>query len=357
MRVYGGPTRYVQGPGALDLLPGVVAEFSGEPMLVVDPYVHTVLGERLLALLPNAVVRTPDGDVTVHNADALAGEARTGGRDAGPTVGVVVGIGGGKALDLAKATALRLNVPVVTVPTAASNDSPTSAAIAMYDDRHVMVGVDRLPRNPATVLVDTALIAAAPVALLRAGIGDAISKAFEAQACLAGTGTNAFGTRPLLIGVATAHACYETIRRYARAGLAAAEQGEVTADLEHLVEAVILMSGLGFENGGLSLAHSLTRGLFPARGASAAPHGHHVAWGLLVQLAVEGRDDERKDITEFLDSLGLPTTLAALGLTDPSGAEIDEIVQLTMRAPHLANLPEPLTAGTLRSAILTVETG
>jgi len=357
MRVFGGPPRYVQGPGTLDLLPEVAAEHDGVPLLVVDPYVHTVLGSRLRALLPAALVRTLDGEVTAANADSLAADARTADRSAGLAVGVVVGVGGGKSLDLAKATALRLNVPVVTVPTAASNDSPASAAIAMYDDRHVMVGVDRLPRNPATVLVDTALIASAPVALLRAGIGDAVSKAFEAQACLAGTGVNAFGTRPLLIGVGIANACYDAIRRYAVAGLAAAERAEVTDDLDHLIEAVILMSGLGFENGGLSLAHSLTRGLMPARGASSAPHGFHVAWGLLVQLAVEGREDERKEVASFLDSVGLPTTLVALGMDDPTDGEVAEIVRLTLRAPHLANLPEPVATGVLRTAIRTVETG
>jgi glycerol dehydrogenase len=367
VRVFGGPPRYVQGAGALDLLPEVTAEHGGVPMVVVDPYVDELLGGRLRSLLPNAVIRAFEGDVTAANADALAAEAHSADRGDGGTrsgsggarsgVGVVVGVGGGKALDLAKATALRVNRPVITVPTAASNDSPASAAIAMYDDRHVMVGVDRLPRNPATVLVDTALIVQAPVALLRAGIGDAISKAFEARACLEGTGSNAFGTRPLLIGLRTAQACYDTIRRHAAPGLAAAERGEITDDVEYLVEAVILMSGLGFENGGLSLAHSLTRGLMPARGASSAPHGHHVAWGLLVQLAVEGRDDERKDIADFLDSLGLPTTLAALGLPDPGAAEIDEIVRLTMRAPHLANLAEPVGAYALRDAILAVEAG
>lgn len=370
VRVYGGPPRYVQGPGALDLLPEVTAELlaarGGVPLLVVDPYVHTLLGTRLRALLPDAVIRTLDGEVTAAHADSLAVDARRLGHEGGvaagvvvavgpESAGVVVGIGGGKSLDLAKAVALRLNVPVVTVPTAASNDSPASAAIAMYDDQHVMVGVDRLPRNPATVLVDTELIASAPVALLRAGIGDAISKAFEAQACLAGTGLNPHGTRPLLIGVGIANACYDAIRRFGAAGLAAASRSEVTEDFEHLVEAIILMGGLGFENGGLSLAHSLTRGLMPARGASAAPHGYHVAWGLLVQLTVEGRADERKDVAEFYESVGLPSTLTALGLTDPTDAEIGEIVRLTMRAPHLANLLRPVGQHDLRAAILAVE--
>ena len=96
--------------------------------------------------------------------------------------GVVIGLGGGKALDAGKAVSLRLGVPVVTVPTVASNDSPTSRAVAMYDDEHRMASVDQLPANPHAVVVDTALIAAAPAHFLRAGIGDAVAKTFEAAA-------------------------------------------------------------------------------------------------------------------------------------------------------------------------------
>lgn len=351
VRIYAGTPRYLQGPGALELLPEVAAAHPGTPLIIADAVVNTLLGGRLSALLPAAVFRVLDGEVTAANANHIAATARNGDRE----IGVVIGVGGGKSLDAAKAVALRLNLPVVTVPSAASNDSPASAAIAMYNDDHMMVGVDHLPRHPETVVVDTELIARAPVALLRAGLGDAISKAFEAQACLAGTGVTAHGTRPLQIGSAVAAACYQSIRRYGLTGLAACERGEVTEELEHLVEAVILMSGVGFENGGLSLAHSLTRGLMPARGAKHAPHGAHVAWGLLVQLAVEGREDERKDIGEFLRCAGLPISLHELGLTEPSPAEIDTIVRLTLRSPHLANTPMPITDRVLRAAILQVE--
>lgn len=351
VRVYAGTPRYLQGPGALELLPEVTAAHPGAPMIITDPLIRDLLGRQLAALLPAAQFHVLDGEVTAANADHIAAIARSGDHE----IGVVIGVGGGKSLDAAKAVALRLNLPVVTVPSAASNDSPASAAIAMYDTDHVMVGVDRLPHHPETVVVDTELIAKAPVALLRAGLGDAVSKAFEAQACLAGRGLTAHGTRPLQIGLAIAAAGYESIRRYGLAGLAACERGEATMELEHLIEAVILMSGLGFENGGLSLAHSLTRGLMPARGAKYAPHGAHVAWGLLVQLTVEGREDERMDIGAFLSAAGLPTSLHELGLTAPTSAEIDEIVRLTLRSPHMANTPVPVTDHVLRGAILRVE--
>ncbi|MGZ4496769.1 MAG: iron-containing alcohol dehydrogenase [Nocardioides sp.] len=358
VRAYAGPLRYLQGPGALDLLPGVLAAYGPHPLVVTDAYVRSLLGARLDALLADLepVVLLLEGEITAAAADTLASAGRPAGAGAG--AGVVVGVGGGKALDAAKAVSLRLGLPVVTVPTVASNDSPTSGAVAMYDDAHRMVGVDRLAANPHAVVVDTALVAAAPVTFLRAGLGDAVSKAFEAAGCRAGTGVTALGTRPLLVGSALADACYATIRAHGLAGLAACERGEVTPDLEALVEAVVLLSGLGFENGGLSLAHSLTRGLMRARGASAAMHGQHVAWATLVQLRVEGAAaGVVADLTAFLRDCGLPVTLAGLGMSDPTTDEVREIATVTMTAPHLANLAVPVTEDALVAAVLATETG
>jgi glycerol dehydrogenase len=246
--------------------------------------------------------------------------------------------------------------PVITVPTIASNDSPASGAIAMYDDAHTLISVDRLPQHPAAVIVDTELISRAPVAFLRSGIGDAISKKFEAEGCSAGTGTTPLGTRPLLTAGAIADACYRTLRRHAVGAVQACLDQTVSPDLEAVVEAVVLMSGLGFENGGLSLAHAMTRGLMQARGASTRMHGLQVAWGLLVQLAVVGHQpSEIGELMDFYRELELPTSLAALGLVDPSAAEIERLAALSLAAPHIRNLPGGIDSATLIAAIATVE--
>ncbi len=358
-RVFAGPLRYVQGPGALDRLGELVAAFGARPFVVTDPVVASMLGARLEQSLAAAglqpVFGMLDGEITYAAVEVLLG-VLDGVLDGNATVDVVIGVGGGKALDAAKAVALRTGVPVVTVPSIASNDSPASGAVAMYDDAHVMISVDRLPQHPALVLVDTELIARAPADFLRAGIGDAISKKFEAEGCWAGTGVIPVGGRPLRTGLAIADACYRTIRAHGAAALQACSQDLVTDDLEAVVEAVILMSGLGFENGGLSLAHALTRGLVRARGAATAAHGRHVAWGLLVQLAVEARpDDELLDVAGFLRSLELPVDLAGLGMPDPTSAEIDAIAELTMTAPHVLNLGVPVDAALVTAAIGRIE--
>jgi glycerol dehydrogenase len=348
LRVFAGPLRYVQGPGALDQLSEVIATYGPGPAVVSDAYVHDMFGERIVAGLGAAgmspQMRVLPGELTAAAADEIAASL------AGLGVGVVVGCGGGKSLDAGKAVSARLGVPVVTVPTVASNDSATSRAVAMYDDAHRLVAVDQLTANPHAVLVDTALVATAPVRFLRAGVGDAVAKTFEAAGCWAGTGVTTLGTRPLRVGSAIADACYDVLRAHAAAGLAACEAGSVDDDLEALVEAVLLLSGLGFENGGLSLAHSLTRGLMQARGARTALHGEQVAWATLVQRRVEGAPDVT-DLRDFLRTLGLPTTLPELGMAAPTGAEVQQIAEVTMTAPHLANLAKPVTVDALVAAI------
>jgi glycerol dehydrogenase len=354
IRIFGAPHRYIQGPGALDKLGRIALPFGTNPVVIADVFILEKFGARLAAIFADAglnpILHPFGGEITYAAIEAV--QAALG--DVRPSV--AIGIGGGKSLDAAKALALKLSLDLITVPTIASNDSPTSASIAMYDDRHVMISVDRLQRSPEAVIVDTQLIAAAPADFLRAGIGDAIAKKFEAEGCLAGSGITPFGTRPLRTAIVIADACYRTLREHAEEALISVERHEVSAALEATVEAVILMSGLGFENGGLSLSHSLTRGLVKARGAKDAIHGQHIAWGLLVQLAAEGRPDaEILELIAFHTRTGLSTTLSDLGMTDPTSEEIGDIARWTMTAPHLKNLAIALDAEAIVAAISRVE--
>ena len=353
-RIFGAPHRYIQGPGALDELGRVAAAFGGNPVVIADALILDMLGARLERILVDAglnpIMHAFGGEITYAAIDAVLDALG----DIRPSV--AIGMGGGKSLDAAKALALKMGLEVITVPTIASNDSPTSASIAMYDDNHAMISVDRLRRSPEAVLVDTQLIAAAPLRFLKAGIGDAISKKFEADGCLAGTGITPFGTRPLISGIAMADACYRTLRQYAPAAIDDLTRGELTDAVEATIEATILMSGLGFENGGLSLAHSLTRGLVKVRGAKDAIHGEHIAWGVLVQLAAENRPDaELADLISFHKSIGLSTCLADLGMADATGDEHREIARWTMTAPHLKNMPAPVSEEAIMAAISRIE--
>jgi glycerol dehydrogenase len=350
MRIFTATPRYIQGPGALALAGKEALRLGSRPAIVIDAMVRPLVEVALLSGFPAAPGMAEfSGEITdaaIARLGAALGEAD-----------VIVAVGGGKALDAGKGVAFIRQCPVITVPTIASTDGPASSGIAVYDDTHRLIRVDQLPVNPAAVIVDSRVIANAPVRFLRAGIGDAIAKKFEAESCAAGGGRTKNGTRPSPTGLALADTAYKVLRAHAVAGVEAACRHDVTEDLEATIEAAVLLSALGFENGGLSIAHSMTRGLTALRAAKDRLHGEQVAYGTMMQLAVEARGGgELADMAAFLRAVGLPATLRELGVDCLTKEEIPEIAAAVMNSPHIGNLAHTVTQVSLETAIARVET-
>lgn len=357
MIVFGSPSRYYQGPGCLDRMGEILSAIGTNFVVVADAFILPMLRRRLDDGFAGhgltAQILPFSGDVTRDAIDALMAAVDAG--PFGPKIDALVAVGGGKAIDVGKAVCHRLRCALVTVPTAAANDAPTSKNYVVYDENHVLLEVAHLPANPAAVIADTAVIATAPRTLLVAGIGDGLTKAFEAEQCYAVQGRNMFGEDPSLSALVLAQAGYRILREYAVDGLAVAGTGKSTPAFEKLVEALFVMGGLGFESGGLSIAHAMTRGLSRVEQSARAMHGHQVAYGLLVQLVLEGRDDAfMTDLLAFYDSVGLATSLAALGVPMPKNA-YSTIAGPTLAAPHAKNFIRSLTEGDLISAMRQVE--
>jgi len=173
-RIFGAPLRYIQGPGALREAGPTAAAIGSHALLVGDAFVLDMVGPSVTESCRQAgTVVTPllfAGEITPAEIDRLVAAARP------LQAHVVIAAGGGKGIDVGKAVAHHLQVPVITAPTIASNDAPTSKIYVVYDEQHRLLKVEHMPGNPHAVIVDTALIARAPRKLLLAGIGDAISK-------------------------------------------------------------------------------------------------------------------------------------------------------------------------------------
>ncbi len=278
-------------------------------------------------------------------------EVKEAARDFGAEV--IVGAGGGKVLDTARAVAADLHLPVVNCPTVASSDAPCSALSVLYDELGQVVDYRVYPRNPDLVLVDTKVIACAPPRLLVSGMGDALATLFEARTCVEGRVKNMRGGASTSSALALAELCYRTLIEDGCNALAAAEQQVVTPALERLVEANTLLSGLGFESSGLAAAHSIHNGLTVADGTHAYYHGEKVAFGTLVQLVLEGKPSHEIDkVLTFSHAVGLPITLADIGLLASDIEMLDAVAQRsTATSETIHNEPFEVQPEMVRDAI------
>lgn len=344
------PARYVQGRGAFDQLGEELARFGGTTLALLDPFADDNLGQAFEQTCAGHVeqrrVRFTGecSDEEIARLVALAEEQRPDS---------VVGVGGGKALDTAKALAHELRVPVAIVPTLASTDAPCSALSVIYTDDGEFKRYLILPRNPDLVLVDSQVIAHAPARFLVAGMGDALATWFEAEDCrLSGAG-NMTGRPGPLTAHALARLCYDTLLEYGPLALQACRQQVVTPALEHIIEANTLLSGLGFESGGLAAAHAIHNGLTVLPETHDYWHGEKVAFGVLSMLILRDSKPALVDqVYRFCLEIGLPVTLAEIGLGEMGDASLLRVAERACaEGESIHNSPFPVEPQTVLAAM------
>ena len=303
MLVAAFPSKYIQGENAIQQLPELVSRFGGKPLVIASRTASKILSERLPDFA-GAAVEEFRGECCQTELDRIARSIESARAD------VIVGMGGGKAIDTAKIAADRASMPVIVFPTIASTDAPCSGCAVIYDESGVFESVHYMKTNPQAVLVDSRIVAEAPVRFLTAGMGDALATWFEAESCRRAYAPNQCGGLGTLAGNALARLCYDTIREYGVAARIACRQKVVTPALAHVVEANILLSGLGFESGGLAAAHSIHNGLTRLDATHAFLHGEKVAIGVLAELFLTDQPSQViSEVYDFCESVGLPTTL------------------------------------------------
>lgn len=292
--VYGGPGRYVQGPGELSRQGRYLSWLGCAAYVLFDQGTEDRLCKQIVDGFLDEDLSEPffkiyDGPCTEDAVVEMAKEARAEYCD------MVVGIGGGKILDIAKAVAFYAEVPLCVCPTAASMDGPCSAISVLYHEDGSFDHYLMLEKNPDLVVVDTNVVAAAPLRMTVAGMGDALATYFEARSCAAAHGANEHGGAPGHLALVAARACYDTL----------------------------------MECGGLALAHAIANGL-TILPECRAMHGEAVAFGLVVQLRLE-RAPELDQVLEFCQRVGLPTTLEELGLGEISDADLQGVANAVFR--------------------------
>jgi glycerol dehydrogenase len=335
------PGRYVQGKDARKILGEELLRFGNRGLLICTPFVYDNLRSEFESYLHEKV----NVEIVRFQGECCDEEIARLTRMLQDLNGeFVVGIGGGKTLDTAKATAYESAVPVAIVPTVAASDAPCSAISVIYTQSGAFKRYLFMPSNPDLVLIDTQIIAKAPSRFLVAGMGDALSTWFEAQSCQQSFAHNMAGRLGSISAYALANLCYDTLLTYGEQAKSANEAGVVIPALEHIVEANTLLSGLGFESGGVAAAHAIHNGLTMLPQTHAYLHGEKVAIGLLASLFMTNKSPTVIDqVFTFCETVGLPTTLAQIGLEDVSDQDLQIVAETSCtEGETIHNEPMPI---------------
>jgi glycerol dehydrogenase len=360
LKIFVAPLRYVQGPDALSQLGEQLDIIGvGRPLLLVSKSARKVTGEVATESLrrndlPHAFTDF-GGECTWDEIERVRETCIKGGHDA------IISCGGGKTIDTGRAAAaasavmvnkfppefiprIGASVACINIPTVAATDASTSASSLVYNQQGVMEAALAFPTNPAMVLVDTGVIARAPARLLVAGMGDALATFFEADVCRR-TGTPSFhtGAQSTMTAQTVARLCLQILLEHGLQATKEAEAGVPGPGIEAVTEANVLLSGLGFENGGLSAAHALEGAfhLIPNRFETHLYHGELVAFGTLTQLVLEARDPEFLErIFRFCKSVGLPTTFSEMTLTNVTDEDLKTIADGASKSIIIRSMPE-----------------
>ena len=355
-RAFGCPMRYIQGPGELKSLPHYVMEYGTSAYILIDGFIYDFITETLAGIFKDtgAVYRTASfgGESCQSEVDKAVDEIKAYGSD------LIVCIGGGKTIDTTKLIADSLDIPRIIVPSSASTDAPTAGLAGLYRPDGVQIKAIKTKRNSELVLVDSEVVVNAPARLFSAGMGDAMATWLEARANYASCTPNYIGEgyRPTRAAMAIARECSEILFEDGRNALAAVKRHLVTEEVENVIEANTLLSGLGFENTGCAAAHGIHAGLSEIASAHSFLHGEKVAFSILCMMVIENTPSDEMDRTiNFLMDVDLPITLGQLNI-EPSEENLSLIVDHTVNHNNLIHHePHIINEAIVRNAILAAD--
>ena len=216
---------------------------------------------------------------------------------------LIVGVGGGRSVDIAKIIGFNLDLPFVSIPTSASHDGIASPFVSIKGNKpHSLVAT-----APLGVFVDVDIIKKAPKKLLASGCGDLIAKITAVRDWQLGRDKTGeyYGRYSADLALMSAKILMEHSSRFSKKGL----------DVREVVEALI-SAGVASCIAGSSRPCSGAEHLFSHAVDKLEPgiglHGEKCGIGAIMIAKLQGQD--WKKIVKTLKSVGAPTTAKEIGL-------------------------------------------
>lgn len=354
-RVFQGPSRYIQGPGEINNLPKFAGSFGDTALAIIDTFFYKEYSEKFEKMFAEAGMTAYSYEFSGAATDAAIAKIVEFAKALPKQPQTVIGLGGGQTCDINKAVGATLGAHWISCPTALTTDAPTSTHTIINnpgEQNKLMFHY----KNPDFVVVDTDITITAPAWMLVSGIGDALATYIEAEASFANNNIpnagSGFGCyRPALTGMAIAKLSFDVLMEKGEAAMLAAKNHLRTPAYEDVVEATVLLSGLGFECTGVSIAHGLQAGfhVLPVK----LLHGTGVGYCTLVQLIIENKTKMFDKVFDFCRRVGIPTCTEELGIKPEEREQCIEALvdDVYGKRWNVLNVPHPFTRETLVNAI------
>jgi uncharacterized oxidoreductase len=349
--VKGAPAEYQCTPGVLERLEEKLVERNIGTALVLT---GTASWKALQPFFPElqrveAAYEIYQGECSLPEIARVAEIAKALGADA------IIGAGGGKVLDIAKAVAHETGIRSVLIPTLASNCAPWTPLSVLYTEEGTMTHYTVFPGHVDLLLIEPRVLLGAPVPLLVAGIGDTIAKWYEADVQI-----SRFENPPAALKIAhiTARLCADEMFAHSEAAILDAESGRLSEAFVKVAETIIMLGGMvggfGEKYGRVAAAHAIHNAMTVAPESHGALHGNKVAYGVRVQLELEGKTAEVERLIGFYKKIGLPASLKEIGI--PS-RWINEIAELATRQEETIHVlrEEPIAAEEVAAVLNRIE--
>ncbi|MGG3466962.1 iron-containing alcohol dehydrogenase family protein [Neobacillus pocheonensis] len=342
MKVTVGPAQYIRNLDLLNEAGTYIKNFGKSAALIGG---HTSLGivedsiRKSLSLVGASLLPSIwyGGESSETNINRLAEQLKS------QNIDVLIGTGGGKAIDTVKAVAYKLNKPLVVIPTIAATCAAATPISILYSDEGEFIGIGRESKAPELVLVDSTIILKAPVRFLIAGIGDTLAKWFETRATIQKAEPNALNQT----AIAIAAQVYKTLLQIGHEAIQSVESQSLTKAFEDVVDAIILVSGSVSGYGGddcrTAGAHAIYSGLTIFPECHQTYHGEIVAFGILAQLCLESKTEELTDLIQYYKEIGLPFTLEQMGIKELTQQQWKKLGEITVTIEDMANMPFEVT--------------